>query len=390
MDKNGYQPDALRAEMRQLVRVAAEPAEAGELVKAAIRRAARVLGLTYSRTKRYWYGEIEVPPAHEVDAIRAKLNARDIARSVPVLANTPAVIPASGIPIESSTLYRLPVHVVYDENGRVWSARSAELREVLGVAVADFDVCEYAVRNFGWIEVKTELRRIHVKFSPRMAQGRALEAVYDLLTTSPNVEVSLNIRSRRAWEHEAVASNLDAAARINELVNQAELEGAQRFVAARQPLAVLFRDQKSSLADVLTKRRHLLTEETPEACMRFAEADPTGLTCVSLGDTTTPQERVTWTWKYVGRGLRFYTAEERSRLIGSDFRKTPDRDYGEWCTHGYDRAAAIGDPIVEDVRALVFRRHGPPIESRYRRLLMPLKTVGGRHLMLVTSELTPH
>jgi hypothetical protein len=54
MDKNGYQPDALRAEMRQLVRVAAEPAEAGELVKAAIRRAARVLGLTYSRTKSYW------------------------------------------------------------------------------------------------------------------------------------------------------------------------------------------------------------------------------------------------------------------------------------------------------------------------------------------------
>ena len=56
-------PAQLRDEMKALVRRAAEPARPGESVKAEISRAARVLGLSYGRAKRYWYGEIQVPPA---------------------------------------------------------------------------------------------------------------------------------------------------------------------------------------------------------------------------------------------------------------------------------------------------------------------------------------
>lgn len=58
------------SEMQGIVRSAAEPGTAGESVKVAINRAARTLGLGYSRARSYWYGEVKAVPAHEADALR--------------------------------------------------------------------------------------------------------------------------------------------------------------------------------------------------------------------------------------------------------------------------------------------------------------------------------
>ncbi|EHM01403.1 hypothetical protein HMPREF9946_02142 [Acetobacteraceae bacterium AT-5844] len=57
-------------EIQQIVRQAAEPSQAGESVKAAIGRAARSLGLSYSRARAHWYGLARMVPAEEADALR--------------------------------------------------------------------------------------------------------------------------------------------------------------------------------------------------------------------------------------------------------------------------------------------------------------------------------
>jgi hypothetical protein len=63
--------------MRALVREAAWPAEPGEPVKAAIRRAARRLGLSFARTHGYWYGRARSVPAEEWVAVQdARLRLR--------------------------------------------------------------------------------------------------------------------------------------------------------------------------------------------------------------------------------------------------------------------------------------------------------------------------
>lgn len=64
--------DTVREEMAGLVRRSAEPVQAGESIKALIRRSATRLGLTFGRAKRYWYSEIRTVPAHEADKIRAR------------------------------------------------------------------------------------------------------------------------------------------------------------------------------------------------------------------------------------------------------------------------------------------------------------------------------
>ena len=57
---SAVQPDALAADVQQMLRLAAEPVASGELVTAQIRRAARVCKLTYNRARKLWYGECRV------------------------------------------------------------------------------------------------------------------------------------------------------------------------------------------------------------------------------------------------------------------------------------------------------------------------------------------
>lgn len=58
------------AEASNLIRRVAEPRPVGDSVKAAISRAARKLGLTFSRAKSIWYGEAHRIEAAEMDALR--------------------------------------------------------------------------------------------------------------------------------------------------------------------------------------------------------------------------------------------------------------------------------------------------------------------------------
>lgn len=54
------QADALASDVSRMLRLAAEPITAGELVAEQIRRAARRCNLTFSRAKRLWYGECRI------------------------------------------------------------------------------------------------------------------------------------------------------------------------------------------------------------------------------------------------------------------------------------------------------------------------------------------
>lgn len=70
---------ALRGEMQQIVRSAAEPVSPGASVKAALQQASRRLGLSYSRIRSFWYAQADAW-AHEADQLRAWRQMSDLQR----------------------------------------------------------------------------------------------------------------------------------------------------------------------------------------------------------------------------------------------------------------------------------------------------------------------
>lgn len=59
-------------EASTLIRRVAEPRPVGDSVKAAIRRAARALGFSFSRAKDIWYGDARRIDPAEMDALRTQ------------------------------------------------------------------------------------------------------------------------------------------------------------------------------------------------------------------------------------------------------------------------------------------------------------------------------
>jgi hypothetical protein len=69
-------------EAQALIRRCAEPRPAGDLAKAAIRRASQRLEIPYSRTRAIWYGEARRIDAEEMDRLRCGAEAAELARAV--------------------------------------------------------------------------------------------------------------------------------------------------------------------------------------------------------------------------------------------------------------------------------------------------------------------
>jgi hypothetical protein len=71
-DDSSESSDAMR-----IVQLAAEPRPVGDSVKAAIGRAARRLGWSYTRTRDVWYGDARRIDVREMDALREIERRRD-------------------------------------------------------------------------------------------------------------------------------------------------------------------------------------------------------------------------------------------------------------------------------------------------------------------------
>jgi hypothetical protein len=69
-------------EAQTLVRRCAEPRPAGDQVKAAIRRASRRLGLSFTRTRDLWYGDARRIDAEEMDRLRRGAENAEFAQAV--------------------------------------------------------------------------------------------------------------------------------------------------------------------------------------------------------------------------------------------------------------------------------------------------------------------
>src|SRR6202035_5946650 len=69
-------------EAQTLVRRCAEPRPAGDLVKAAVRRASQQLGIPFSRTRDIWYADARRIDAEEMDRLRRGAEKAELAQAV--------------------------------------------------------------------------------------------------------------------------------------------------------------------------------------------------------------------------------------------------------------------------------------------------------------------
>lgn len=89
-----------------------------------------------------------------------------------------------------------------------------------------------------------------------------------------------------------------------------------------------------------------------------------------------------WSIRQIGGGYNYLNTD----LLGSPYISDHShRGFGRWAEGQYDRVWATGEPAADNVDITLSMGRGHLRRNRYRRVLIPLQSSGGRQLLLNAS-----
>ena len=247
---------------------------------------------------------------------------------------------------------------IIDGRGRVrdWSAPMA-------VAVKDMGCV--AVRRYG-------SHSLEVFYRPSAVAPMALLTAVELLNVSDCERVAL-----ASWATDWQTILCDRAVAIKHMVGlttQAQSPRKREFLSQRHALSAVAADATFGPVQHAWREtqgvmdRRLMQTVREASCGRYLVVDPRdGATRLVL-DT-------------VGEGYSLYGNGWKSVAVGGRFEDMPDYVYACRAAQAYREAFRTGQPIFEDVTALVRLLSSGPLLLKYRRVILPIG--GGEHPALL-------
>jgi hypothetical protein len=95
------------------------------------------------------------------------------------------------------------------------------------------------------------------------------------------------------------------------------------------------------------------------------------------------------TIRNMGEGYPLYDCAWTCEPLGRSFDEFPDPDYGRFVTESHREAFTSGQPIYDEVNALIDWPRFGPLRTRYERMIAPFFS-GSRPLLLSASAVMIH
>lgn len=277
--------------------------------------------------------------------------------------------------------------IVVDDDGQVWDVADPALHLRLGaVPDASFDLPGYLAQSAGWVAISVRASRLVVRLNPLIAAPNAVTTLRSIMAATPSIPVALVALGTVSM----LGKGQEAQDKLTQKLTIVPERVGPRFTAQRFATTEVFRRQRRILLASLTRGRSISHQRriTTETAVEIARADQLGRTSAAkLVRTAGGGLACSHAW--IGTALRWYSDSERKGLLGTDVRRSPDSAYMSWCAEAYGRAVASTEPMVEEVRALVHSRNGPPVDTRYLRLIQTYEAGDGEWLILTTADNLP-
>jgi hypothetical protein len=257
-----------------------------------------------------------------------------------------------------------------DENGKHWEPHSPALRSRLRASIDHRELVQFAILNLGFVAVAAHRSSVRIGLRPTVAAPTALGALYLWLHKQPPQRVVVSWYDGR-WQDEIVGWGDDGWRRLTALLEgtklsihtysrkRASIDGLDSANPLRQLLEAPSR-LVSSVANprvlpaALRKRYVLLTEDSNRE-LRVSD----------FGDAMMSRSR--W-WRREARGHRI-----------DDM---PDWSYGRWVGDAYRETRQTGQPLLEEVKAVINWPEAGTFSHSYWRLIVPLIQAGHPTRML--------
>ena len=237
-------------------------------------------------------------------------------------------------------------------------------------SIDDRDLTQFAILNLGFIAVEVHRNSLRIRLRPAVVAPAALGAIYLWLHQRPPQRMVVSWYDGR-WQDEIVGWGGDGWRRLTALLEAAKLPMhaySRRRVSidsldVANPLRHLLEDHSRLVSSVANpqllptalRKRYVLLTEDRNCELRVAD----------FGDTMMSRSR--W-WRREARGHRI-----------DDM---PDWAYGRWVGNAYRETRQTGQPLLEEVKAVINWPEAGMFSHSYWRLIVPLLQPGHPTRML--------
>jgi len=230
------------------------------------------------------------------------------------------------------------------------------------------DLADLAVKDMGCVALRPYgSRALEIRCRPDRIRPKALLKAVDLL-------------ERKAWDHHVLSSWVDgqwhskiignylaAIERLTEMAGQVQSKRRRDFLSRRLAAAAVAEDaafgpiQHAWRTARGVKGQKLMEAVREASCGRYLEVAPHG-----------GAERLVLVGVGVGEGYSLYGRGWRSMAIGGRFEDMPDYEYAQWASQAYRESFRSGQPIFEEVSAVVNLLRSGRLLLEYRRVILPI------------------
>jgi hypothetical protein len=261
--------------------------------------------------------------------------------------------------------------LLIDDQGELWDQHSPDLRLRLRASIAGGELRQFAVLNLGFISLATSQVSVRIQLRPMLATQASLCALYLWLHKHAPKRIVLSWYDGR-WRDEIVGWHRDGWRRIT-LLLEGTAHRAHGFsrtriasdqLASENPLRRVYEDAPR-LSSIFRTPAQMLPSSLAERYILLSEDENRELRVCDFGSA-----------------LMSRSPEWRSQARGRRINDLPDWNYGHWIADAYREAQSRGQPLLEEVAAVIAWPQLGTLSHSYWRLIVPGAAPSGRRRLL--------
>jgi len=270
---------------------------------------------------------------------------------------------------------------IIDADGAFWDAADARLEHRLGTDLPRTELCDYAVRNLGYIAVQSNGPMPRIRLRPAIVEPSALIALFYWISDGqfPCAAISWLDKS---WSDEIIPGSANLRRRLGQLCDRSRPAARQRLLSRALPPS----DLRSGTPLHIVHGNWSICREITDldaAADRFDQLFRGRYTI-----TAPSSDGGELIIRKVGSGYKSYDERYLRCAVGTQLEDVPDVQYGQWVAEAHRDVHFSSVPWYGDVDAIIDRPRQGAHRVRYRRLILPFSRPGGERLLVTASSIS--
>jgi hypothetical protein len=271
-------------------------------------------------------------------------------------------------------------HVLIDDRGRRWNPQGQDFAAHLANHDVGFDRVQYAIENLGWVELALSEKHLRIRCRPKVVSSGASAAAYYAVYDCRPGSVTLTVLGD-TWSDHIHCRTEDVIGIMTGMGSGGVCIDALSLPALHQvecdPKASLLAPAAQEISGANLASKSLDEAETLISAVVGGRWSLSEFDQVS-GETVTVA---------CGSGFTRYNPNWSARPVGQSLVSYADGGYGSWVSRHRREVAQRGEPVFDDVDAVVRFPQIGKVRMLYSRVTMPVMLSDGRSLVLSAARL---